>query len=177
MKTDVIEINSLGFGFDGAIEQTRKAAAYRSLSHDDTVLLQLLAEEMLSMAHGITGEIKASFWLEAEGLTFALHLTCRTVMDKDKRSLLIDAASSHKNDAARGFLSRLRDRFEEMLASDPEYRHDNLSSEDMADIPNLLEDPEWDGYEKSVLRQLADEVRIGIRGDIVDMTVIRTFAK
>ena len=34
---------------------------------------------------------------------------------------------------------------------------------------------EWDGYERSILRRLADEVKIGIRGSMVEMTVSKRF--
>ena len=38
------------------------------------------------------------------------------------------------------------------------------------------EDPEWDRYERSVLKKTADDIRIGIRGKKVDMTVVKRFA-
>ena len=34
---------------------------------------------------------------------------------------------------------------------------------------------EWDGYERSILRRLADDVKIGIRGGMVEMTVSKRF--
>ena len=37
-------------------------------------------------------------------------------------------------------------------------------------------DPEWDGYEESILKKLADTIKIGIRGNTIDLTVIKTFA-
>ena len=52
-----------------------------------------------------------------------------------------------------------------------------LPNDVAADVSNrLIEDLEWDGYEKSVLRGLADDVRIAIRGGLVDMTVSKKFA-
>ena len=44
----------------------------------------------------------------------------------------------------------------------------------MADLGNrAIADSEWDGYERSVLRKLADNIKVGIRGGLVDMTVVR----
>ena len=133
MKSDVIIIDNQGNGFDKLLEETRKVAAYEDLTHKESLCLQLCAEEMLSLARSITGEMKASFWIETESRTFDLHLTTKTVMDKEKRSLLLGAATSGKNEAAVK-------------------------------------------YEQSILRRLADTIRIGIRGDNVDMTVTRKFA-
>ena len=36
--------------------------------------------------------------------------------------------------------------------------------------------PEWDGYERSVLRKVADTVKIAIRGGVVAMTVSKDYA-
>jgi len=49
----------------------------------------------------------------------------------------------------------------------------------VADLANHVvecTDAEWDGYEQSTLRRLADTIKIGIRGNNVEMTVIKNFA-
>ena len=177
MKSDIVVIDNMGKGFSEAISHTQKVAEYMGVSHDDSITLQLITEEMLSMAHSITGEIKASFWLEAEGATYMLHLSTETVMDKEKRNLLIEAATSRKNEAAKGFLSKLRDAFESMMIADVTRNANDLPDDLFKDVPNILDDPEWDGFEGSVLKNLADEIKIGIRGKEVDMTVIKVFAQ
>ena len=35
----------------------------------------------------------------------------------------------------------------------------------------------WDELEKSIVANIADDVRVGVRGDIVEMTIIKRFAK
>jgi hypothetical protein len=47
--------------------------------------------------------------------------------------------------------------------------------EDLAIHP--IEDPEWDRYERSVLRRLADTIKIAIRGGQVEIIVSKNFAK
>ena len=178
MKSNVIIIDNQGNGFDKSLEETRKVADYEGLSHKESLQLQLCAEEMLSMARGITGEMQASFWIETEGRTFDLHMSTKTVMDKEKRALLLAAATSGKNEAAVSFLGALRDAFEHAMAADVNHNND-LPADLLDDLPNhVIEclDPEWDKYEQSILRRLADTIRIGIRGDNVDMTVTRKFA-
>lgn len=178
MKSDVIVIDNQGNGFRDAVEQTRKVAAFRGFNDKDSLHLQLFTEEMLSMIHSVTGEVKASFWLQCQEKRVELHLTANTVLDKEKRYQLISAASSRKNEAAKGFLGRLRDAFEQAMTSEPEHPDSQLSLEQLADLPiGAIEDPEWDGYERSVLKKLADDVKIGIRGGLVDMTVTKNFAE
>ena len=33
----------------------------------------------------------------------------------------------------------------------------------------------WDGYERSILLKVADDVKVAIRGDLVEVTVIKKF--
>ena len=178
MKSDVILIDNQGNGFDEALKQTSKVAEYRQLNQKDTLRLQLMAEEMLSMARSITGEMQASFWIESEGLAFELNMTTKTVMDKEKRYLLISSSSSRKNEAANSFLGKLRDAFEEAMTAEVDHDYFDLPVELQADLAGRpIENPEWDRYEKSVLLRLADNVKIGIRGGLVSMTVSKKFAE
>lgn len=177
MKSDVILIDNQGNGFGEAVQQTKKVAEYRGISPKETMRLQLMAEEMLSMARSVTGEMQASFWIESEGHEFELHMTTKTVMDKEKRYLLLSSSTSRKNEAANSFLGRLRDAFEEAMTADADHEYFDLPVELQADLSGRsIENPEWDRYEQSVLLRLADNVKIGIRGGEVHMTVIKTFA-
>ena len=174
MKSDIIHIDNQGKGFQDALEQTAKAAEFRGLSHKEELRLRLCTEEMLSLARSVTGEFQASFWLESEGRKFDLHLSTKTVMDREKRERLIASASSRKNEAANSFLGRLRDAFEAAMVSEP---NTDIPDEALDDLANhVIEIPEWDQYEQSILRKAADDVKIAIRGGIVDMTVSKSFA-
>ena len=180
MKTDLITIDNQGHGFAQALEETQRAAGYRELDRQKALHLQLLTEELLSMARSVTGEMKGDFWIDSEGGRFELHLSTRTVMDREKRDQLLSAATTRKNEAAGTFLGRLRDRFESAMASDPDHSQYDLPEDLLSDLPNHqidAMDTEWDGYEASIMRRVADEVKIGIRGGKVDMTVVKDFDK
>ncbi len=109
MKTDVIRIAGTGEGTDAALQQTEKAAAYRGLTKKETLRLRLLAEELFGMLRTIVGERDARYWIEAEGKAFALHLSMKTRVDADLREALLDASTTGRNEAAKGFMGRLRD--------------------------------------------------------------------
>ncbi len=177
MKSDMIRIDNQSNGFERAIEETNRVASYQGLNPKETLRLQVIAEEMLSLARSVTGEMEASFWIEGEGKAFNLHLTTRTVMDKDKRYQLLSSATSRKNEAAKSLLGKLRNAFEEAMAAEVDHS-DEIPDELIPDtVYQSIDDPEWDGYERSVLRSLADEVKIGIRGGTVDMAVSKRFAQ
>jgi len=174
MRSDIITIDKAGNGFQEAVDQTKKVAAYEGISELDSIQLQVLTEEMLSLARSITGEVKASFWIEMENGQADLHMTTKAVLDKEKRAELIASSTSRKNEAAKTFLGMLRDQFEEAMAADPEHY---VPSEDiLADLPGgVYDEQEWDGYERSILRELADSIKISIVGDTVDITVTKKF--
>ena len=175
MKSDIIRIDNQGNGFQEALTQTEKAAQYRGLSRKESLQLRLCTEELLSLARSVTGEMKASFWLESEEKRFSLHLSTETVMDREKRKNLIASATSRRNEAANSFLGKLRDAFEEAMVVEA---NAEIPEEAMDDMFNrVIEIPAWDEYEQSILRSVADEVKIAIRGRLVDMTVIKSFGE
>ena len=173
MKSDIIRIDNQGSGFQDALAETAKAAQYRELNHKEALQLQLCTEEMLSLARSVTGELEATFWLESMGKHYELHLSTKTVMDREKRNHLLASASSRKNEAAGTFLGKLRDAFEEAMVSDVDYSIPDIAMDDM--VNRNIEIPEWDEYEQSILHRVADEVKIGIRGGTVDMSVFKSF--
>ena len=92
------------------------------LGPNDALRLQLITEEMLCLVRSVTGEIEAGFWIEAEDRKYTMHLLTKTSMDKEKRYQLISSSTSRRNEAAKGFLGKLRD-IETGVSSD----HDGLS--------------------------------------------------
>lgn len=174
MKSDIIKVDNSGTGFARATDQAKKVAQFKGLDEMQTIELQVLTEEMLSLVRSITGQVNASFWIEFDNAQVDLHLTTKAVLDREKRQELIASSSSRKNEAANTFLGRLRDMYEEAMASDAE--HYQPSDDILNDLPQgIYEEPEWDGYERSILRKLADDIKIGIQGDTVDITVSKEF--
>ena len=101
-------------------------------------------------------------------------MTTKAVLDKEQRAELIASSTSRKNEAAKTFLGKLRDMFEEAMASEPSA--EQVPEDVMFDLPHgVYAEPEWDGYERSILRKLADEVKIGVRGGKVEITVSKHF--
>ena len=174
MKSDIIKIDNAGNGFRDALIQTSKVAQFRDLTHKETLHLRLCAEEMLSLARSVTGEMQATFWLESEGKKFEMHLSTKTVMDKEKRANLLASATSQKNEAASTFLGKLRDAFEEAMATEAAYNIPEDALDDLANHPIVFS--EWDEFEQSILKEVADDVKIAIRGDTVDMTITKQYA-
>lgn len=204
MKTDVIAISPSGEGMEEALRQTEMAAAYRGLTSKECMRLRLLSEEMMGMLRTIVGEGKSNFWVEAEGKTFALHLTAGTRMNAEMREELLKASTSGKNAAVKGFMSRVRDIFTQLSepdGSDISPTDYGFSYVDVASFDASMgvtthgmlygwslkeyrssveehqaEEPDkWDELEKSITARLADEIKIFIRGNAVEMVIEKAF--
>ncbi|MCR4883312.1 MAG: DUF2974 domain-containing protein [Clostridiales bacterium] len=171
-QSDLIQIDNQGNGFPDALKETMRTAAFVGLNQKNSLRLELFTEEMMSMMQTIAGDVNGTFHIEKEGPRFDLNLTVKTVLDRKQRDLLIASTSSRKNDITKSFLGRLRDAFEQAMASDKENVFLDLS-QDSKDTS--LKD--WDRYEQSVLLRLADSVRIAIRGGLVSMTVTKVFSE
>ena len=177
MMFNTLSIDNRGKGFNDAVVETKKVAEFDGLNDKQSLQLQLCTEELLSMARSITGEMEASFWLDKDGDKYDLNMSTETVMDKDKRAMLIEASSSRKNEAASTFLGMLRDIIEQAMVAESDKVIYELPDDIAADVTGrYIENPEWDRYEQSILRKLADDIRISIQGGVVKMTVTKAVA-
>lgn len=205
MKTDVMKISPTGEGMAEALRQTEKAAAFQELTPKQGLRLRLLAEEMMGMLRTIVGEGQASYWVEAEGNRFSLHLAMGTRMNTDLREKLLKTSTSGKNAAVQGFMSRIKDIFVQLSEPDGEgispveygFSYVDVTSFEDASLGVTThgmmygwsmkaykdavaehreeEQDKWDELEKSITAKLADEVKVFIRGNTVEMVVEKAF--
>ena len=198
MKTDVIAVSSKETQIEKALAQVEKVTVYKGLSEKNALHLRLLAEEMMGMIRSITGETEGEFWIEDTDDVYQLHLRVVTRMNSGKRDQLLSAASTGKNESAKGLMGRLRDFFDrgadedvsaftsplmlpEMYAGsttptlDWEWSmvryEDELSARIRRDDGQARE--AWDELEKSVVAHVADDVMVSIRGGQVEMTILK----
>ncbi len=201
MRTDTVNVDTEGNGFRKALEQADVVAAYKSLPHKDALHLRLLTEEMMAMLRSITGKKEASFWIEddEEPGYFRLHLETDMLMNMEKREQLLAVSTSGKNSAVKGVMGKIKDLFvrsyEPLDDSGARYYAAGWMYDDaalnggVADIALQMwsfnkyrssvegsssdVSVEWDELERSVIANLADEVKIFIRKKHVEMVVYK----
>ncbi|MBQ8135885.1 MAG: hypothetical protein IJ174_00425 [Clostridia bacterium] len=98
-------------------------------------------------------------------------------MNKNERYQLISIASTEENEITNRFLGKIVDAFERAIAADADQAYDDPEESFPEYLDYHPDDPGWDGYEKSVLKQLADNIKIYIRRSKVEMTVHKDFSK
>ena len=198
MKTDVIVVSSKGTRMETALELVDKVAAYKGLSGKSALQLRLLTEEMMGLMRSITGETEGCFWIEDQDNVYELHLQTTTRMTSLKREKLLSAASSGKNESAKGFMGHIRDFFDrgadEDLASygSPlllagafeksstpalDWEWSMTRYEDQL-RPNIQRQDAaalaaWDELEKSVVARVADDVKVSIKGRTAEVTIVK----
>lgn len=176
MNSKIIAVHNSGQGFIDAQQETKDFAAKAGLSDQDARHLCLITEEMLSLVNSVTGTLNAEFWLENEGTDFQLHLSAKQKLGNTQRSDLIESSSSGKNEAAKGFLGKLREMFVSALSVSGDIEKYYGSDGYSADISDeIIAMPKWDKYERSILLAISDDVKVGIQGGVVDLTVLKKF--
>ncbi len=198
MKTDVIVVSSKGNRMNTALEQAEKVAAYKGLSPKSSLQLRLLTEEVLGLMRAVTGETEGRFWIEDEDGAYQLHLQVKTRLNSEEREQLLSVSSTGKNESARGLMGRLADFFDwgsdgdlagysspllmpEALeySSSPTLdwewsmmRYENALSARIDQDDDAAREA-WDELEKSVVKNVADDVRVSIRNGTVEIIILK----
>ena len=197
MISDIIEITSSGENMGAALDVTRKVAAYGDLAPKNTLHLRLLAEEMMGLMRSIAGEVKGKFWIEGEEDVYKLHLKVDAALSKEKRRELLAASTSGTNEATRSLMGKLRNFFfqsvdDEIAAYNGSLLGKGINGDGVKPVTDWEwsltryhdtlaamkeKQPEaaeaWDELEKSVVSNVADEVKISIKGFEAEMTIIK----
>ena len=200
MISDIIEITNTGENLSAALDVSRKVAAYGDLSPKNALHLRLLAEELMSLMHAITGEVSGRFWIEKEEEDYRLHLQVDAALTKEKREGLRAAATTGKNEAHHSFMGRLRDFFfgpvdaeiasydRSVLAtgvlpdgSRPSTDWDWMMTRYQGALSAMKGETQeaaeaWDELEKSIVGNLADDVKVSIKGSKTEMTIDKKLA-
>ena len=201
MKTEPITISSSGAGMSEALAVTEKLGIEKGLERKPVLHLRLLSEELFGMLRGIAGDVKADYWIEAEGTGFELHMKSEIKMTDEAKSQLLAASSSGKNSAATGFMGRIKVMIADFLLASSEvmpYAVMNTASaypmgnainatssawsliDYKTDVKKHLDDSKeageaWDELEKSIVANVADDVKVKIVGKNVEIIVYKAF--
>lgn len=162
------------------------------LSPKDRGYLRLLAEEMFSMCRELLDVDALDFEVKHDNGQYALRAITKTRVNEKAREQFLSMSSSGKNAAnqgIKGMLGAVLEAFESgaeqelstsvwaygMNISSSEYTCMWSLSKYMDFAPKEKVKSEWDGMEKSIIANFADDVSIGVRSGKLVMTVTKTF--
>ena len=191
MRSDVIAISRDADNLNKILCETEKTAEYAALNGKQTIRMRLIAEEFVGMLKELSQDFEGEFWIEREDLSFAFvaQLHINEVMDKQTKRKFIDVSSDKKNAAAKGIMGKIRDVVENLLypenamysASFISYQletavllNDQWTLNRYRDAQKENEEP-WDELEKSIIANLADDVTVAVKGNNVEIAIMKNF--
>ena len=152
----------------------------------------------MGLMRSITGETEGLFWIEDRDDEYELHLQVKTTLSEEERTRLLSVSSTGKNESAKGIMGRLRAFFDWESDEDAAdcsglFLPDAMESSPMLDWEWSLRRYEsalysrvaqnapgareaWDELEKSVVKNVADDVKVYIRSGIVELVILKKLA-
>ena len=201
MKTQPIIVKGSGEGISEALAVTEVQGKNAQLDNKSVLHLRLLAEELFGMLKGIAGEITTEYWLDFEGKNFELHLKSNIKLTNEMREQFFAASSTGNNYATVGFMGKIRVMIAGILLSAKEtlpyamintvsaqpmggvatenasvWSLANYKTEIEKDVSKSKEASEvWDELEKSIVANIADDFKVKIIGNSVEILVLKKF--
>ena len=199
MQTAKVTIKNDGTGLEEALDRTTAFAESLNLPQKERIRLRLLGEELFGVVCAVTKEFSAEYWAEIDGDTAKLTLEAKTSMDPEKKMNLVDISSKGRNEANKGLMGRIFDIFEYIMFTPVDVSAFDMAQMQAGnvqmgcyagavtssyiwsldqyrnDVRNAHENneakEEWDELEKSIIANIADDVKVWIEGDKVCLVI------
>ena len=201
MVSEIITISNDGENINDALNIAEKVSAYEGLDHKKAIRLRLLAEELIGIMRGITGQAGSDFWIETDKGVYSLYLKTNVFMNQELYTQFIDVSSSGKNAASKGLTGKIREyiAFALLPSSNMPLPIQNPASNIMTlgnistyennlnafawSLYNYKQSLEnstshdseeaWDELEKSIVANIADDVQVSVTGSLVEIKITK----
>ncbi len=189
---------------NAALNVTDNFAVSLGLARKQSFQLRLLSEEMFNLVRSIAGEIEAYFWIDEENNVCRLHLDAPKIeLNYEKRREFISVSTQGENTVRLGIMDKIRNIVEASLYNISEgynmqaqygvgmFSYGAIGINDAAmtetifawsmqkyksEIETRPEESEaQDELEKSIIANIADDVRVGVRKDSLEIVIVKKF--
>lgn len=169
-RTDTVSLTFGGTNFDEAMAIVHNFATRQRFSERNKKQLELMSEEVIGIMGDIVDDVKSKFWIDGSGQKYKIHLRFSAAVGSAEYKRLLSLSSSGKNEAVNTLAEKL---WEKMVAGIK-----------IADAPGTkTSDYEWSirdnsleesSIGESILVALADDIKVSVTKDTVDLVVIKT---
>jgi len=150
--------------------------------------LRLLTEEMFSMMENVLNHKEATFKLTCDGNEYSLSLLADVEVSEKNKETYMSISTDGKNTAHKGIIGKMTALVESLSNVGPYYPMVGLAT--LADTPSYSylwsmtqyleenkeeDDDNWDGLEKSIIANFADDVLIGVLSNKLEMKIKKSF--
>lgn len=196
MITTTVKISNSGAGMKEALALTEKIGQENGLDRKAVLHLRLLSEELFGMLRSITGEVESDYWLENDGNKYELHLKTEANLTEEMKKQLYSASTSGKNDAAKGFMGKIKLMLVNAFTSAKEnlpyavmntansYAPSAAANAATWSLSGYKEELKkndgekseaWDELEKSIVASIANDVRVRVIGKTAEIIIDKAF--
>lgn len=187
-KSLICPITGVSSELERALNETERFCAEEKLSHQQTLHMRLLAEEMMGMVGNLLNVNDGNYWIEKNDEGYELHLVVDASVGDSVRNILINVSTDKRNAAYAGIKGKLRQVMDaialpagavtpvgqDSVIGTGIYQPTYVEWDYQAYISSLNADrkaAEWDALEKSVLGKLTRNIIIGVRPSSVHITL------
>ena len=198
MKSNVCKIEKGNKDLEAIFNECERVALYNELEHKQALQLRLLCEELDGMLPEIVGDFDGILWFEFDGKQCLIKTSIDIAeISQQSKEELISVAKNNKNASAKGIVGKIRSAIENFFLDEDFCDAVVMSSSDLhmangycniidysyywsldqyrSNTKKEEKSEEWDELEKSITARLADEIKIFIRGNTVEMVIEKTF--
>ncbi len=199
MKTEKIVVSSNGRGMTAALDEVESFSRSMGFDERNSMRARLLAEETMGMVRAIVEDFEADFWMEStEECSCELHLLAVADMNFKKRQDLINTSTHKRNEAPVGIMGKIKDFIEGSLfylgsgSNRPvgDYHmvgcvsYEEIQMWSLEQYRLCLEqgrnegedvDALFEELEKSIVATIADDVRVSVQDDNIEMIIRKNF--
>ncbi|HEX3027266.1 MAG TPA: hypothetical protein VHR42_08610 [Clostridia bacterium] len=164
------------------------AAEKNALLPRESNILRLLGEEMLSMTLNLADNADCSFEIWNNEKRFELRLRAMAKISPESKRDFVSLSSKKENILAKGLIGKIGSAMEDylynvgsgnylMFCPDPlnGYAQIWTLNDYMLNTSPEEQKEDWDGLERSILMNTADDIIIGVNNGQVEMTVKKAF--
>ena len=171
IRTDTVSIRPGATNLRDAMEVVEEFATRQRFNDKSKRHLELMSEEVIGIIENIiVDDVKSKFWIEGTGLKYRIHLRFSAQVGSGEYKKLLSLSSSGKNEAVNTLSEKI---WEKMVAGIK-----------IADAPgSRSSDYEWSiqdnsleksGIGESILMALADDIKVTVTKEIVELVVIKS---
>lgn len=151
--------------------------------------LRLLTEELFSMTKTLLKNRETAFEIKREGKSFQLCMAVRANVGEKAREEFLSLSSKKENVASKGFMGKVISVLEDFIYPDDSeissVYHPMMYGENFDMVwtmsyfidsaPQEEQKKVWDGMEKSIIANFADDIVIGVRNSRVEIVIKKKF--
>lgn len=167
-RTDTIKVAAKPDYIADAIKTARKFAEKQRLDEKSASQLELMTEEMIGIMGSIAQSAKAKFWIDGSGMKYRIHLSFPTTVDTGDYKRLMSLSSSGKNEAVKTLSAKIMETMTTGIRT---------SSSDQDFVWSIHDEPDAAQIGESILVGLADDIKVSVTREKVELLVIKSVSQ